>query len=468
MSEAPAGRVASMFLGLGLGEAVGRALAFLTTILLARRLGSEGYGTIAVALAVGLYLAKGVECGQLGVGVTAIAAGERDAARLASAVNTIRLALAALATAVAGFVAWFALPEPESFILPLYFFALFPLAVDSSWVLVGLERGTAVARARVAAEATMLLAVFFFVDDIGDLPTAALIFVLGATVSSSLLWSSLSGLGLRCRILWDPELALPLLRRGAPIAGQILLGLLIFNSDLLFLRVLVGREEVGLYAAAYTPISFVVNLAYTYSQAVLPVLSAERSEGRDGAELFADSHIRAYSLALPFSVGTAILALPLIELGFGAEYRGGGWALAWLAASVPFATVTAMAWPAMTVTGQQNAMFGATAKAAALNAVLNLLLIPVWGLSGAAIATGLTEAARAALMSRLASREGLKLPGWRRFVRPSVAVLVMGGALLGLEPGVWLGVPLGVAVYGSALFLFGGVGMRDGRPALLD
>ena len=56
-----------MFLGLGLGEAVGRALAFLTTILLARRLGSEGYGTIAVALAVGLYLAKGVECGQLGV-----------------------------------------------------------------------------------------------------------------------------------------------------------------------------------------------------------------------------------------------------------------------------------------------------------------------------------------------------------------------------------------------------------------
>ena len=60
-----------------------------------------------------------------------------------------------------------------------------------------------------------------------------------------------------------------------------------------------------------------------------------------------------------------------------------------------------------------------------VNVVLNVLLIPDHGVVGAAAATLATEIFRAIVTSRVASRDGFRLPALRRFWRPFAATAAM-------------------------------------------
>jgi O-antigen/teichoic acid export membrane protein len=61
--------VARNFLALGGGEVAARVISFGATVYLARTLGASGYGIIAVAMAVMLYLTYLTDCGVEVLGV---------------------------------------------------------------------------------------------------------------------------------------------------------------------------------------------------------------------------------------------------------------------------------------------------------------------------------------------------------------------------------------------------------------
>jgi len=439
-------------------------LAFGTTLVLARLLGAQGYGVIALALAVGLYLAKASECGLEGVGVKAIAGRASDPVALASAVSTMRLVGVVVLFATSSAVAWFALPDPERLVLPLSFLALFPIALDLRWVLIGLEDAGPVAGARVAGELVTLAVVLALVRDGGDLAVAVLSYAAGLSVTSALVWTALRQRGLRTGLAWHPQMALPLLKSGLPIAGQILLGLFIFNADLFFLRWFVDGEAVGLYAAAYAPFAFLLSVAYAHTYSVLPVLVDERNRAGGGRQLYADQVVLALNLAIPVAAGAAVLATPIMTLGFGAAYAPSGQVLAVLIIGAPFAAITALSWTALTALGRSGWLLGATALAALLNVLLNVLLIPRYGMAGAAIATVATEAVRAGVMSEIARRGGLEFPRLRRLVPTMLVTGAMVGVLLGLDLSIWIEAPLGGGLYLVGMFALDRVRVMRSEP----
>jgi O-antigen/teichoic acid export membrane protein len=260
-----------------------------------------------------------------------------------------------------------------------------------------------------------------------------------------------------------------LLPRAAPLVAGALLGLVIYNADLISLRFFRDASTVGHYAAAYTLISFLSNLGVAYSMSLLPGLTRLGSAPRERDALYHAANAQVFAACFPIAVGGTLLAPAIVDLVFGRQYGPSAVALAILIWVVPLALLRDMPIMALIARGREDRVLRATALAAAFSLALNLLLIPPFGLVGAATASVLTEAARMTLALVQLRAEGGALTGLARFWRPAFAGAVMAGLLLAQRaPAVWLAVPLGAASYVAALTMVGGIKFRRGALPFLD
>jgi PST family polysaccharide transporter len=462
-------QVVRNFLALGSGEAVSRVIAFGATLYAARVFGPDAYGVVAFAVGVNLYLSKIADFGIDAAGAKEVAEASVGVRELAASVLSARLALTALLTVAAAVVFRLALPEPERTILPLFVLALLPIAANLRWVHIGLENATPVGLARVAGEALILVLILALVRSAADVWIVPVAQVAGETLVAGLLYGVLVRRGLGFRLRWDLKTALPVFKRGWPLLVQVLLGLLTYNSDLLFLRVLRDSESVGYYAAAYTLISFAANLGMAYSMSLLPTLTRVRTTGTAADEhaLVHTATTQAYAATLPLAVLGCAAASFVILLGFGADYAPATIALQVLVWSIPFSTLKFIPWVALIAQGKGNRQTGPMVWSVVVIVVLNAVLIPPFGLVGAAVATVVTEVVGCALMFRAAVQEGVPLVPLRRLWRPTVAAAAMQAMLLvsGSAP-LFLALGLGVLAFAASLTLLGGLRWRAGVPTL--
>jgi O-antigen/teichoic acid export membrane protein len=296
-----------------------------------------------------------------------------------------------------------------------------------------------------------------------DLVRAPLAQLLGEGVGAFLLLRLLpSGLA-RVRARLDPGAIRPLLARSWPIVGHSLLGLAIFNSDFLFLRAFRDSAAVGLYAAAYTLISFFLNLGAAYTMTLLPVITRLRDDPAEAKVLYDGSMAQVMTGALPVAIGGFLVAGGVIDLVFTPAYHASTLPLQVLLWTIPVALIRNVSQSALIGYGRQDQLLHTVAWAAAVNVVLNLALIPRWGMLGAAIATLATEVVRTMLAVRYAWRLGLPMTSPRRFVRIALAALTMGLAvwLAGALP-VLATIAIGALTYGVALTVLGVLRFRRG------
>ncbi len=158
--------------------------------------------------------------------------------------------------------------------------------------------------------------------------------------------------------------------------------------DEVMLRTLVGVEAVGIYGAATRISEIWYFLPMAISTSLLPALLRARS--RDPGEYqrrlqhyYDLSAALAYGLAVPI----ALLAPWLVQVAFGAAFRGAGPILAvhiWASIFV-FLGVARSQW--LVNEGLQKFSLVATAAGAVSNILLNLYMIPRWSGLGAAYAT---------------------------------------------------------------------------------
>lgn len=453
--------VGRSFLKLGTGEALARLIAFGAAVYLARLLGASVYGMIVLATAILLYVTCVSDCGIDQLGVRDVA---HDRSRLRELVPEYlgaRLFLALILIVLLVAVGLLVFPQPDGAVLAVYAFLLLPTALGSRWAHLGLEQGGRVAMSRVLTEAVAALVIVTTVHGPADVTRAPLAQILGEAVGAFLLLRLLPGGSAGFRPVIHPAVVGALFKRSWPLVGHTLLGLLIFNSDFFFLRVFRDSATVGYYAGAYTLVSFFLNLGTSYEMSLLPAITRLGPEPADQQRLYANAAAQVFAGALPIAAGGCLLAVPLVSLVFGPGYLASALPLRILIWCVPIALFRNVAQTGLIAFGRQDQLLRTAAWAAGINLLLNALLIPVWGMAGAALITVLTEAVRTGLAVRFARLTGLRLPGARRFVRPLVAAGVMA-ALLGLSGAlpVWLAVPAGATVYGIALLLIGGARLR--------
>ncbi|MGH7476606.1 MAG: flippase [Longimicrobiales bacterium] len=468
-SPTSSGLVARNFAALGSGEVIARAIAFAATLYIARALGPAAYGVIGFAAAVTLYFSRIADCGiDLGLGIREIAHDRPRALSGAPTVLTARLLIAALlALGFAAAGTWL-LPPPEGTVLAAYGLTLLTVAASVRWIHLGFERTRQVAVARAAGEIVMVALVFAFVRGADDLVRVPLAQFAGdaLAVALLLLWLPRPRPPLRPRL--DAAVIGPLLPRAWPIVSSGLLGLMIYNSDLIFLRLFHTAELVGYYAAAYALISFLANLGMAYGVSLLPTLTRLGRSPDEQRELYQTAMAQVCAVVLPVAVGGAFLAHQIIGLIFGAGYAPSGIALQVLIWSIPLALVRDVPVAALFAAGRETQVFRLTGVAAVLNVGLNILLIPRYGMLGAAAATVFTEGVRLLIALRYAAAAGFVPASPRRLLPLLLAASAMAAVLaLASGVGLYLGVLVGGFSYLVALFCLGAIQL-GGRtlPAL--
>ncbi len=451
--------VSRSFLSLGAGEAAARLFAFAVTMYAARVLGAEGFGVVAFATAAVLYLSRVADAGiDFGLGVHEVAANPAQLPVVVPSIITMRLALAATCIVLFGVGAWIVLPSPEGGMVALYSLTLIPLALGTRWVLIGFQKSAPVALVRAAGELLALVIVLLTVHGVADLRHMPLAQLTGDAVACVGFAWLLRRVGLRFAFGWRSTEVRRLLTRAVPLVGSTVLGLVVYNADLFFLRLFRNAEMVGLYAAAYTAISFILNLGVTYSMSLLPSLTRLAESPAQEKQLYLASFAKVFALALPIAAGGAMLAGPLVVTLFGAPFAPAAPILAVLLGSMVISVVRDVSVVALMARKREDLLLHTVWASAAASIVLNILLVPSMGMMGAALATVLTEFVRLLLAVVFAQRLGFPLPPVMRAWRPAVATLAMVGALVAL-PGLspWIAIPLGGACYGVALITIGGL-----------
>ena len=204
-----------------------------------------------------------------------------------------------------------------------------------------------------------------------------------------------------------PGFARSLLREAAPIAANAVASLVVYNADVVLLGFLLDERHVGLYRAAVRIAGVFSMLGASYSAAVFPSI-ARAAVDRDRFHKTLSWTIQT-SVAV-WSAATVILvaAAPwLLQWTFGQTYGESVLTLRLLLVSVAVVGIRAQYRHALVALKRAERNLPPTLWAAAVNVGLNLVLIPHYGLRGAALATIVSES----VMLLFVRREVVKAEG---------------------------------------------------------
>jgi O-antigen/teichoic acid export membrane protein len=360
-------------------------------------------------------------------------------------------------------VALLTLPEPDGMVLALYGLTLIPVGASTRWILLGLEKTRSVAVARATGEAVMVLLVFALVRGRADLLMAPIAQFIGDAVAAAILLWWVARRGIRLAFSLDWAAIRPLVGRASPLIASALLGLLIYNSDLIFLRFFRDRAAVGLYAAAYLLVSFISNMGTAYGLSLLPSLTRTAAVPSDHRGLYHTATAHVFAIGFPITLGGCLLASQITMLVFGSGYSDSANALRIVIWAIPLSLVRDIPVMALMASGREDRILRLTAWAAGAGILLNLLLIPRYGLIGAAIATVATEGVRMIVALAAVRKYGFQLTGVSRLWKPLVAGAVMAAVLVLAAPSALvLAFLLGAFGYVASLAILGGIAFRRG------
>ncbi len=258
---------------------------------------------------------------------------------------------------------------------------------------------------------------------------------------------------------------------GYPIAASLALTVVLSSTDRFVLDAYLGEAAVGAYHASYSIANRTLDVLFlwlgTAGQPAL-VMALERG-GAERLKVAAREQLSTFLLVgLPAAAGVALVARPLSEVLIGEELRTAAASVTpWIALSALLFGLTAYYFgQAFTLGKKTKRLLVAMAVPAGLNVILNLILVPQFGLMGAAWATAASFGA-GMIATWMIGRRVVALPiPWESLARCSVATGIMAlvvsqlPAVGGLVELI-LDASVGGIVYAAAALILNAAGVRD-------
>jgi O-antigen/teichoic acid export membrane protein len=176
--------------------------------------------------------------------------------------------------------------------------------------------------------------------------------------------------------------ALPLLLLG----GVQIIGA---QMDLILLGLYRSSEETGVYRATFQVAQLVTFAWIAVNTVIAPKLSRLQVAGdRSGLQtLVVQANRVTFVLALPVALVCLVAGEQVLGLVFGVEYRVGYLALSILVGGRLVNALLGSSSTVMRMTGLERQALRGIVAGTLVNLVLNVLLIPRWGIEGAAVAS---------------------------------------------------------------------------------
>jgi O-antigen/teichoic acid export membrane protein len=263
----------------------------------------------------------------------------------------------------------------------------------------------------------------------------------------------------------DRPFALAMFRQALPVGASEWVWAIKVYFATVWLGMFVGGPEVGWFGAAHRIVISLHTFVWLYFFNLLPSMSRCTQKPIDALRhlLRSSMQVTAWSAVFLGIVGTAF-AEPLVALLYGEQYRQATAAFQWLIWLIPLTLLHGHYRYALIAYDRQRLEFLATAFGAGLNVVLSLLLIPAYGLTGAAWALVASELFIGGLAYYYVRRTIAHIPILPSLYRPLLAGAVLAGVLCVLSrANVWLAGGSAVTVYGLMLVIVQPKMLRDVR-----
>lgn len=377
-------------------------LSFVTSVLLTRLLGAAGFGIYAYSLAWVVVLSAPAGLGLDKILVREIAADQVQSAwgrirtRLLRA-NRLALLVSLCVLVIAALLGFVLSPQGDqvflAFGIALFFLPLLNLVLIRQAAMQGLHHVVLGQLPETVIQPLLLIALLFGANWalVGHLtaPWAMGMSVLAGLVALVIGW-------------WLLRVHLPQAAKNAPPVpvdfswGRSVLPLVLFSSmqianariDTLILGAFKGPSAVGVYAVASKGAELITFILGAVVPPLAPIMASLYASGE--VERLQQVVTRAARVTVLLS---APIALGFILVGdwyllfFGHDFVQGRWALAIL--SVAQFIHVAIGAPGMLLlmTGHEGDAAKSISISVVMNVVLNVLLVPPWGIEGAALAT---------------------------------------------------------------------------------
>ena len=370
----------------------GSAVLLLVLLLVAGRiLGEIDYGKFSFALALATIFETFADFGLKQVTTRTVARDRGLAHRLVS--NTVGLKLVLATVAMAGLVFAAGLLRPEADVrLACYLLGasamLRSYVLTARHLLIGLERfeleSLLVVGDRFLLLTTGLGALVFGYGLIGL--AAAFVFARVATVCLAYLLS-VPQIG-RFRPAFDVAYWRDLQTQALPF-GAFALVLYLYNYvDTVMLGVLRGDAETGYYNAAYRLYEGFSSIPGILQAVLIPRLAVHFVHARERHRRLARMGLVAATLvAVPTTAGAILAAEPIVRLVFGEAYMPSVGAFQILALGFLFVFPLFMLYAEAVSSNAEHLLLRTGVAGCTVNIALNILLIPSYGMHGAAVAT---------------------------------------------------------------------------------
>jgi O-antigen/teichoic acid export membrane protein len=325
-----------------------------------------------------------------------------------------------VAVALYGVAVWLVADTSDREVLWLFALVLPPAAINLRWMVLGINRSRAVAVGNVGSQALFMIGVLLLVNDRHDTLHVPLLQSGGELVYAF----AVLGVVAREFGVLRPRIDLSAwrrnLREGAPLVVTQFSRALIQSFDVFLVAVVLGTREAGFYGAAYKPVLFFTVTSGLLFNSFLASYSAADSAG--AAELFRRTVRLAVFATVPIALALSFGSQLAVTVAFGAAYAPAHVALSILAWGIVLVAVGGAYAIVLIATQRQSLLMRHTIAGAVFNIIVNLAVVPIAGIEGAATVTLASMLLVIALNYRSCARLGLA-PSFGSLVRRTPAPL---------------------------------------------
>jgi len=460
-------RITANSIAFVLGRCVGVVASLVAASLVVRALGAAKYGAFSYALNFVLILQFFTDFGLTQTAVRELATGIHPEKAVLGVLLRARMALGLLAAG--GLVAFAVLSGLDPQIRATVAVSAVLLCIGPLGGMAALFQARLMGAANAlvqAAQPLIWLAIAAVALNHTRSPVGLMVAYVAAAAGSVLVIISVAAIagGVRIRELsWSWTLFANIAREGLLFGLAGMFVTIYYRIDSILLFHLAGPSAVGVYSAAYRLLDQVQVVPQAVMASLFPVLAYELTRDRKRfVRLIQGGFDVLVVLGLPLAVGVLLLAAPIIRFLFGPDFAASATVLRVLAPTIVSIFVGYVAGYLVLVARAQREYLLIVGAGALLNVALNVVLIPVYGPVGAAVATLCTEfpvmaSTLVLVLRRLEVRLDLRR-GWRA---ASATLLMALGLYLVPVENVFVAAAWGGFLYMAAAAALGIMNVRD-------
>lgn len=457
-------------------------IGIVTVKMLTFYLGKEGYGQYTAAFEFLAFFSIVADLGLYTIGVREMAKDEKKTDMIVGNILTIRTVLGIVMVIIASVAA---------FILPQYKDTFIPLAVILAGVAMMLSILTAtvttVLQVHLKMEYNSIASVLGKIGAVCYM-AAIIFFVYTGDVAHGfyqLIWAGIIGNGImflftyyysakyaKIRYRFDGIFFKDVLLKALPYGFALVLNTVYFRIGSVLLSLLFeSKEPVAIYGVPMRMLEAVGIIPLYFMNAVFPVLTRSL-DSKDGKHQRIIQYAFDFLMmgSMPIVAGTVVLAYPIVYLVSTPEFMsnlsigfyGSDIVLQILIVALAFSFINSLFGFILVAINQQMKLLTRNAIGAVLTIVLDLLLIPNFGVRGAAFSNVITEL-YIAIASYFIAKHYVKFTiSLKNSFKITLSAVVMAVAIWFLRDltypyiqnkNIFLLIPIGGAVYVAMLFL---------------